>query len=223
MSSGSQTQLSAVNYFSQDEKSFMPSIMFLCGWLPVASPFLAHLPQTQGTCYYKGQASILLKELCGIWVKHVSKCICLNQSPHVPACWLKSPAMCFSSPHLCLCLERSVGTQALPRLEKPLWPLSASGVSSSLPDFLHYWQEVLHCEVFGFTTNKTERRRLALLPAVTLILSGVSSVLSSLALESALCQYISCSLMSRWPVLDLSLVLRDVIWHRVWHKVPQLF
>lgn len=63
---GSQTQLSALNNFSQVEKSFMQSSMLLCGWLPVVSLFFAYLLQTQRICYCKGLTSILLKELCGI-------------------------------------------------------------------------------------------------------------------------------------------------------------
>lgn len=133
---------------------------------------------------------------------HVSKHICLNQSPHELACWLKS-AMCFSSSHLCLCLEMSAGIWDLLRLKKPLWPLSAFRVSPSLPEFLQYLQEVPYCKVFYFPTNKIERRMLLLLPEVTLILSKVNSLLSSLALGSGVCWYTSLF----YPVLsDLCLI-----------------
>lgn len=61
--------------------------------------------------YSKGQASI--PPSCGKnfvesewW--HISKCLSLNQSFHQLAPWLKSPAICFSSPQLSLCLEMAV-------------------------------------------------------------------------------------------------------------------
>lgn len=155
-----------------------------------------HLPQTQGTCCYKGQTSILWKELCGIWLM-----TCEQMSlPKPKPSWTGTQAeICHMLLFLTLLLMFANGRwyQDCLRLEKLCWHLSASWVFPHLPEFLHYLQEAFSCEfffsceIFYFTTSRTGRRKLSLLPSVTFILSRVISVLSNLALELGLCQYIN--------------------------------
>ena len=153
MPPGSQTQLSVIcsKLFSPGWK-IIHAKQYITMWLTVSEVPLACIP-TPNTRSIRAKAPSCWKNFVEFEWWHVSKHVCLNQSPHELACQLKS-AMCFSSPHLCLCLEMSAGTWDLLRLEKPLWPLSASGVSPSLPEFIQYLQEVPYCEVFDFPTNK---------------------------------------------------------------------
>lgn len=64
------------------------------------------------------------------------------------------------------------GTLALLRLQKPLFLLSVSQVLPSLAECPYYLQEFIHCEIFGFITNKTERRKRPLPLAVIEPFSG---------------------------------------------------
>lgn len=92
---------------------------------------------------------------------HVSKCVCLHHGPQKQACWLKSPAMCFSSPHLCLCLEMNASETRKPSLA-PLcfWSfLQLTRISTLLAGSSSLWS-------FWFYYRQTERRRLPVLPEV---------------------------------------------------------
>lgn len=164
----------------------MQTSMLLCGWLPVVSPIFAYVPQTQGACYYKNQASILLKELCGI-------------------CMMTCEQMCLPTPRSSetgMLAEISCHVFLLPTPllmfgNECFWDWKTLFGTSLLLEFPPAYQNFYITRRKLFTVKflvllQTNRKKEAPSPSRgALILAGVSSVLSSLALESGPCQSIS--------------------------------